>query len=547
MAQSPNLNPLDVLKLDPFALINAFSGSLLNSSLAWSLPKFSPALGSMSALIATNTGATSNILSGGATRDATLGLSGTVATGGQVSIYDGSTLLGKATVVGNNWSFNTANLTDGYHSLKAVIANGNSSQSFSVGATIDTVAKGSLSSTLITDTGATKTIQSGASTTDHTLGLSGTSEAGSLVKIYDGNTLLGQTLTDWNGKWSFNTAKLADGHHEFSAQFTDLVGNRLSVGGLSADLTTATAPTPAPKPAHTWSNASGWGSVDALAAINKLTGKALADVKATAGTQWGFDKANINDAWSYGYTGKGITIATIDSGLDLKNSDLTGHLSKASWNFINNSADVTDDNGHGSFVASELVAANNGVGLTGACYDADLLVLKTQDANGSGSADTICTAIRYAVDHSAKIINMSLGGGDYAGYASALQYAQDHNVLVVMSAGNSGGSSPLNPAAYAKQFSNCLAVGALKNNSDGSLSMSSFSNKAGSDTAYGFVDAAGEGVIGYTTGGGAASWSGTSMAAPLVAASAALLWCADTTASASQIAQIISQTSHNVI
>ena len=64
----------------------------------------------------------------------------------------------------------------------------------------------------------------------------------------------------------------------------------------------------------------------------------------------------------------GITIATIDSGIDLKNADITGHVSKASWNFINNSGDVTDDNGHGTFVASEMVAANNGVGLVGKLF-----------------------------------------------------------------------------------------------------------------------------------------------------------------------------------
>lgn len=502
-------------------------------------------LGSVSSKILTDTGLTSTIQSGSVTKDNTLGLSGTVISGGTVSIYDGSKFLGYAAISGTSWSFTTLPLNDGAHSFKVVLSSGKQSQSFGVNAVVDTVANGTFSSTIVTDTGSTKTIVSGGSTTDHTLGFTGTAEAGSSVKIYEGSTYIGQTIADARGKWSFNTTNLTDGHHDFSAHFTDLAGNEKDVGGISANLSGAI--TPQPSPTHTWSAKSGWGSIDALSAINAETGISHADVKAAVGTQWGFDKANINDAWTYGYTGKGITIAAIDTGVDLNNLDITKNLSSYSWNFVNNSSNVMDDNGHGTFVASEMIAANNGVGLTGASYDASLMVLKALDANGSGSADTICTAIRYAVDHGANVINMSLGGGDYSGYSSALQYAKDHNVLVVMAAGNSGGATPLDPAAYAKQFDNCLAVGALQCDSSGVLSMTSFSNQAGSTTPYGFVDAAGQGVVGYTVGGGTASWAGTSMAAPLVSAAAALVWSADTAATASHIAQTLYQTSHTVI
>lgn len=412
-------------------------------------------------------------------------------------------------------------------------------------AIIDTVANGTFSSAIVTDTGATKSIVSGGSTIDHTLGFTGTAEAGSSVKIYDGSTFIGQTISDTKGKWAFTTPTMNDGHHNFSAHFTDFAGNVKDVAGISANLSKAIVPQPTPD--HTWSSKSGWGSIDALAAINAETGVSHADVKASTGTQWGFNKANINDAWDYGYTGKGITIAEIDTGIDLNNSDITKNLNAYSWNFVNNSSNVMDDNGHGTFVASEMIAANNGIGLTGASYDSSLMVLKALDSNGSGSADTICTAIRYAVDHGADVINMSLGGGQYSGYSSALQYAKDHNVLVVMAAGNSGGATPLDPAAYTKQFDNCLAVGALQCDSTGALSMTSFSNQAGSATSYGFVDAAGQGVVGYTVGGGTASWAGTSMAAPLVAAAAALVWSSDVTASASHIAQTLYQTSHTVL
>lgn len=505
-------------------------------------------LGNVSSKIITETGLSSSIQSGGVTKDSTLDLSGSVVTGGTVSVYDGNKFLGYALINGTSWSFTTPALNDGSHNLKVVIASDKKSQSFGVNAVIDTVASGTFSSSILTNTGETKSISTGGTTKDHSLGFSGTAEVGSVVKIYDGSTFIGQTSADTKGRWKFTTPNLSDGHHDFSAHFIDRAGNEKDVAGISANLTSATTPPATEQPSHTWSSTSGWGSIDALAAINAKTGKNLADIKAATGTQWGVDKANINDAWNYGYTGKGLTIAEIDTGIDLNNADITTNLHAASWNFVNNSSNIMDDNGHGTFVASEMIAANNGIGLTGASYDASLMVLKALDANGSGSADNICAAIRYAVDNGANIINMSLGGSDYTGYASALQYAKDHNVLVVMAAGNNGGATPLDPAAYAKQFDNCLAVGALQcNSTTGAISMASFSNQAGSTTPYGFVDAAGQGVVGYTVGGGTASWAGTSMAAPLAAAAAALVWSSDSAATAAQIAQMMYQTSHNVI
>lgn len=501
-------------------------------------------LGGVSSEIITDTGLTSRIWSGGITKDNTLGLSGVASAGAQVSIFDGTKFLGYASNSGGKWTFLTPGLSDGVHNFKVVISIGGLRQAFFLKAIVDTVAKGTFSSTILTNTGSTKSILSGGNTTDSTLGFSGTAESGSLVKIFDGVNFIGETVANSNGRWTFTTPKLTNGRHDFKARFIDLAGNQLDLGGISANLIGVTSPQPTP---ITWSSKSGWGSVDVLAAINKGTGNKMADIKAPTGLQWGFDKANINDAWSYGYTGKDITIAVIDTGLDLNNGDLTKNLNPYSWNFVANNANVMDDNGHGTFVASEIVAANNGIGLTGASYDSSLMVLKALDSSGSGAADTICTAIRYAVDHGANVINMSLGGGDYSGFASALQYAKDRNVLVVMAAGNSGGSSPLSPAIYAQQFDNCLAVGALQCDSLGALSMTSFSNQAGSTTPYGFVDAAGQGVIGYTLGGGTASWAGTSMAAPLVAAAAALLWSADKVAGASQIAQTLYQTSHSLI
>src|SRR5664280_742970 len=134
----------------------------------------------ISSTIGTNTGSTNTIGSGGLTKDSTLALSGTVSDANGVSsvqVYDGATLLGTATVSAGAWSFTTAALADGSHSLTAKATNtaGNTTTTAAVTATVDTVAPSeTISSTIGTNTGSTNTITSGGLTRDNTLALSGT-------------------------------------------------------------------------------------------------------------------------------------------------------------------------------------------------------------------------------------------------------------------------------------------------------------------------------------------------------------------------------------
>jgi hypothetical protein len=497
-------------------------------------------LGTLAPTIQTNSGGTPFIQNGGLTKDNTLRLSGSLQPGSMVDIYEGDVYLGHALNLGNSWSFNTRPLLDGTHNFQIKITRGSESTLLNASATIDTVAHGTFSNAIETDTGQSQLINSGERTTDHTLGLTGTAEVGSVVKIYDNNNYIGDAQV--NGEtWSFTTNSLANGSHSLTSKIIDLAKNTTTLTGAVVEVYTEVV-----QASHTWSDSSGWGSIDALAAINLATHQSLANIASDASTPWGINTANINDAWSYGYTGKGITIAVIDTGMSLKNTDLTQHLNKWSWDFVNNDNDVSDDNGHGTFVASEITSANNGVGLTGAAYDSELMVLKAMDSHGLGYATTIVQSMYYAVDHGANIISMSLAGGAYSGYADAISYAHDHNVLVVMAAGNDSNSNPSSPANNAKSYGNALAVGALQISGLDTLSMSSFSNLAGSGP-YGYVDAAGEHVWGYGLDGTTQSWNGTSMATPYVAAEAALVWSANHALSADQLAQVITQSSHNVI
>ncbi|GBG14524.1 DNA ligase-associated DEXH box helicase [Novimethylophilus kurashikiensis] len=284
--------------------------------------------------------------------------------------------------------------------------------------------------------------------------------------------------------------------------------------------TPATSPTPFPVPGA-WDTTSGYGEVNVLNAVNLVTGTVHQAAATPTNLDWSVTTPKFQDAWANGMTGKGVVIADIDTGIDLTNPALTQHLSQYSWNFVNNSANVQDDNGHGTFTAGEMVAADTGNGVVGGAYDSTLMVLKALDAAGNGSDTDIASAINYAVNHGANVINLSLGASSPdAILQQALQYASAHNVIVCMAAGNEGSNTPDYPAGYAQTITNCIAVGADQQTSTG-LSSASFSNHTGSTTGYNFVEAPGNNVLGYDLHGALGVWGGTSMASPLVAAECA--------------------------
>ncbi len=275
--------------------------------------------------------------------------------------------------------------------------------------------------------------------------------------------------------------------------------------------------------------------------------------------QWGLsnptgDGVDIDaeHAWSVTTGNPSTVIAVIDSGIDLTHPEFAGRIwtnpnanapndatpgDVNGWNFINNTPDVQDDNGHGSHVSGIIAAdANNGNGVVGVNWQAQIMPLKFIDQYGNGSVNDAVRAIYYAVDHGANVINASWGGGqnDQA-LTDAISYAGAHNVVFVTAAGNEGVNNAIVKSYPAdNRLSNVISVAAIDENGK----LASFSN-FGATT----VDLGAPGVnILSTVPGGYATYSGTSMATPYVTGVVSLVEGLHPNYTASQVVQIIDGT-----
>ncbi len=219
-------------------------------------------------------------------------------------------------------------------------------------------------------------------------------------------------------------------------------------------------------------------------------------------SEWNLQKIDAPKAWDSTQGGYG-PIAVVDTGIMSNHSDLSGEV-LSGYNFISNTTDTTDDNGHGTHVAGIIAAeTNNGNGVASIGFKGSLLPVKVLDSTGTGTYGDVASGITYAVDHGAKIINLSLGGSSQSQtLQDAVTYAVQHGAYVVAAAGNNGNNSPEYPAAC----SGALAVSATDSN-DNLASFSSY----GSDI---FVSAPGVNITSTYNNGGYAVMSGTSMAAP---------------------------------
>lgn len=256
--------------------------------------------------------------------------------------------------------------------------------------------------------------------------------------------------------------------------------------------------------------------------------------------QWHFPKIQMQPAWDQS-TGAGVTVAVVDSGVAYETyggyqqaPDLAGTTFVSGYDFVNNDDHPNDDRSHGTHVAGTIAqTTNNSLGVAGIAFGARIMPVKVLDASGTGSAWQVAEGIRWAVDHGANVINLSLGSRSGSSVEqSAVRYAYDHGVTVVASTGNDGTSSVGYPAAYDV----VIAVGAVRY--DEALAAYSDHGPAldivapGGDTQVDQNgDGYGDGILQQTFNPATQNpadfhyyfFQGTSMAAPHVAGATALL------------------------
>ena len=204
-----------------------------------------------------------------------------------------------------------------------------------------------------------------------------------------------------------------------------------------------------------------------------------------------------------------IQVAVLDTGLDVNHPLLAGRISSTRWNFVNNSNNLTDIEGHGTHVSGIVVDASSPNVL--------VMPLKVLNDEGKGADSVVTEGLRYAADHGAQVANLSLGSPVAASsfWGEALEYAKGKGMTIVASSGNDGIAAKNYPAAYP----DVIAVSA----STKTNTLATYSNRGD------WVDIGAPGTDIISTvpvgmaPGGVAMASGTSMAAPHASAAVALL------------------------
>jgi len=243
--------------------------------------------------------------------------------------------------------------------------------------------------------------------------------------------------------------------------------------------------------------------------------------------QWGLRTMGFTRAWDVTRGSKSVVIAVLDTGLDSSHPELKGAVVPGR-DIVHGDNDPADDNGHGTAAAGVIAArGHNGVGIAGACWECLVMPVQVLGADGTGKTSDVAAGIIWAVDHGARVINMSLGApGVTEAMTEAIDYAASKDAVIVAAAGNSSSTTPFYPAA-----DNGVISVAASNPDD---QLYTWSNHGP------WVEIAAPGCNGALwLKGGYVSFCGTSSAAPLVAGLAALVRSARSTATAAETVQTV--------
>ncbi|MEM2924602.1 MAG: S8 family serine peptidase [Methanocellales archaeon] len=241
-------------------------------------------------------------------------------------------------------------------------------------------------------------------------------------------------------------------------------------------------------------------------------------------TPWGIAKINATQVWTqYNNKGTGIKVAILDTGIQYDHPDLKANI-KGGVNFVGWTRDGntnpkywTDKNGHGTHVAGIVAAVNNTIGVVGVAPEASLYAVKVLNDAGSGYYSDIVQGIEWSINNNMQIISMSFGGtSDSQALKDACDKAKKRGIVLIAAAGNSGDGNPnTDNVLYPAKYDSVIAVAAT----DSSDSVPSWS----SDGSEVDVAAPGVSILSTYKGSSYATMSGTSMAAPHVTGTVALM------------------------
>lgn len=288
----------------------------------------------------------------------------------------------------------------------------------------------------------------------------------------------------------------------------------------------------------------------------------VSDPDASPNQYWLYN-ADLVGAWSITRSNNLVTIAMFDSGVTLDHPDLAGNLlSDLAWDsyYERTLAETklmtgtSDNGGHGTAVAGVLAAvANNGTGVAGASYNANLLPVKVvNDTNGNTNTGALARAYAYLFDlintkrvSNVRVVNMSLGGYGDTFADDDLLRAQisdardDYGILTVCAGGNGKNGQPLTEPCYPGDYDDCISVTALE--ADGTNISWSDYNK------HKDISAPGRSIWTTSANGGYGKQSGSSLSAPMVSGTIALMFYAEPTATPSEIVAALEDTATPIV
>ncbi|MBN1337712.1 MAG: S8 family serine peptidase [Bacteroidales bacterium] len=305
---------------------------------------------------------------------------------------------------------------------------------------------------------------------------------------------------------------------------------------------------------------------------------------------WNVLKINADDVWALGFTGEGVIVAVLDTGVNYNHVDLADHLWESAlypnhgYDFVNNDFDPMDDHGHGTHCAGTVAGDGTAGSHTGVAPDATIMCCKVLDSQGSGSESGVWAAVEFSIEQGADVLSLSLGwqhswGTNRTVWRQTFDAALAAGLIASVAAGNEGdqqGQYPIPdnvrtpgdcppPWLHPDQtltggISSVICVGATTQNdvvsgfsSQGPVDWSSISpyNDYPYQPEMGLIrpDICAPGsniksLAHYSNTGYESGWSGTSMATPANAGMIALMLQKNETLSPEDISQTVEQTAY---